>query len=121
MISNFRLNSKKYLCKVNNSIIEENITPRRLKGLILLNRSNACTVTANIIPMQSTRKLLILKNIVRIQYFPYEFRKKLNQNVLLQALSNLKVFSLSIPNGIDKLNILKDEYVNFFDSIEAKT
>jgi hypothetical protein len=120
MTSNFKLNSKKYLCRIANSVMDEDGVQYRLKGLILLNRTNNDKISANIIRMQSTRKLLILKNIVGIQYFPYEYRSIINNSSLSIALSNLKTFSLSIPNGIHNLKHLKNEYIKFLDSIGGK-
>lgn len=118
-ISDFELNSKKYLCRVNNSVIDDSLHRYCLKGLIVLNRSNYNQVSKNVIRTTATKKILIMKNMVGIQYFPYEYKNLLSNNELFTAISNLQVLTLTVPNDIQNFYDFQNSYINLFNSIEV--
>lgn len=116
-VSDFMLNSRKYLCRVQNSVIDDGLRRYCLKGLIVLNRSDSNYVSKNEIQVLPTKKILILKNIVGIPYFSYEYQNLLKDSKVFSLLCNLRVLTLSIPNGIQNLCQLKNRYIALLDSL----
>lgn len=119
-VSDFVLNSQKKLCRIQNSILDENVVRYQLNGFILLYRTKSDEIGLNIIRTQSTQRLLVMKNIVGIQYFPFAYRSKIINSSLFQALTKTRTYTLSTPEGIEKLRGLKNNYVELLHRIGGK-
>lgn len=111
-VSDFHLNSQKKLCTVLGSFHDNSTHFYPLKKIFFLERSKNKQTGFNVIETSSVKKVLLLKNLVGIQYFPIDMRRRVMGLPLFELMSDVEMYSLVIPNGVDNLTKCKRGIMN---------